>query len=78
VLWLTPFVFGLAKSMVISSSLFSEDVPGVGELPQAFSQYSLIGVGSGFSDELYREYWWCVNQRIPVPWADLGFTSVPD
>jgi len=39
----------------------------VGELPQVYSQHSLIGVGSGFSG--------CVNQRIPVPWADLGFTS---
>ena len=42
----------------------------VGELPQWYSQHSLIGKGSGFSgelesDELYGECWqswWCVNQ----------------
>jgi hypothetical protein len=42
----------------------------VGELAQWYSQHSLIGVGSGFSDELYSaelygecwQYWWCVNQ----------------
>ena len=35
----------------------------VGELPQVYSQHLLIGIGSGFSGELYSEYWWCVNQR---------------
>ena len=50
----------------------------VGELAQWYSQHSLIGVGRGFSDELYSEYWGCVNQRIPALWADLDFTSGPD
>jgi len=49
VLLLTPFVYGLAKSVVISSSL----IPGLdwwsGNSPRWYSQYLLIGVGSGFS-----------------------------
>jgi len=37
----------------------------VGELAQWSSQHSLMGVGSGFSGELYSECWqtwWCLNQ----------------
>ena len=76
--WLTPFVYGLAKSVVISSSLIPRLHWWSGNSPRWYSQHSLIGVGSGFSGELYSEYWWCVNQRIPAPRADLDFTSVPD
>ncbi|MCL5065563.1 MAG: hypothetical protein M1600_10915 [Firmicutes bacterium] len=33
------------------------------ELPQVFSQDSLMGEGRGFSGELYSKYGWGVNQR---------------
>jgi len=76
--WLTPFVYGLAKSVVISSSLIPRLHWWSGNSPRWYSQHSLMGVGSGFSGELYSQYWWCVNQRIPALWADLDFTSSPD
>ena len=37
--------------------------PEVWELPQVFSQDSLMGEGRGFSGELYSKYGWGVNQR---------------
>jgi len=68
--WLTPFVYGLAKSVVISSGLIPMGHWWSRNSPRWYSQHSLIGVGSGFSG--------CVNQRIPALWADLDFTSSPD
>jgi len=55
----------------------------VGELAQWYSQHSLIGVGRGFSgelygDELYRECWqyWCyVNQTRTWRWPQAESRS---
>jgi hypothetical protein len=49
------------------------------------SQHSLIGVGSGFSGELYSDelygecwqYWWCANQTRTWRWSQAESRSNP-
>jgi len=74
--------FGLAKSGIIRSILFP-NMSGGGELLQVFSQYSLIGVGGGFSGERYSDkldgecwqYWWSVNQTRTWRWPQAESRS---